>query len=936
MNKIVIRGARQHNLNDIDVEIPRNSLVVITGISGSGKSSLAFDTLYAEGQRRYVESLSSYARQFLERMDRPDVDSIEGLSPAIAIEQKTAGRSPRSTVGTITEIYDYLRVLFARVGQPHCLGCGEAIRAMTIQQMVDRILDLPRGTRILVLAPLERSGRGQPKRLFDQLRREGFIRVRVDGTVHNLHESIQLPGDDSSRIEVVVDRIVVRPDIIRRLTDSMELALRTGESKARVAIYEDDDELDFSELPFCHSCKLTSAQLSPQLFSFNSALGACPDCSGLGVAEIFDPDLVVPNPGLSLSNGAIDPWSQRSSVSFLKRLEALGQQYRFDIHTPFKHLSDEARQVLLFTPGEGRPTLHQDTQSGSPTQEQPFEGVIPYLQRRWRQNLSGKERERLSAYLSQKQCSTCQGARLRPESLTVTISKLNIHQVSALEISDLSEWSKGLRFPRQQAVVAKQLLDQIRQRLAFLTEVGLSYLSLDRASPTLSGGEAQRLRLATQIGSKLVGVLYILDEPSIGLHQRDNQRLLATLKALRDQGNTVIVVEHDAETIKTADHVVDIGPGAGDSGGDLVFSGPPEMLLQHPESLTGQYLSGRLNIAVPANRRSPSRGFITVEGASGNNLQEITTSIPIGLFTCVTGVSGSGKSTLILDTLYRAAAEQLYRARGTSGYYRQIQGLEALDKVIHIDQTAIGRTPRSNPATYTGVLTHIRNLMARVPEARARGYKAGRFSFNVKGGRCEACGGQGTLKIEMHFLPDVYVTCDTCKGSRFNRDTLEITYKGKDVAQILDMTIFEAHRFFGNIPIIKIKLGTLQDVGLGYLKLGQAAHTLSGGEAQRIKLSRELSKRTSGKTLYLLDEPTTGLHFDDIKKLLYVLNRLVEAGNTVVVIEHHLDVIKTSDFVIDLGPEGGTEGGRVVGTGTPEEIAQIPGSHTGKYLREVL
>ncbi len=847
MNEIVVLGARQHNLKNINVAIPRDNLVVITGVSGSGKSSLAFDTLYAEGQRRYVESLSSYARQFLERMDRPDVDSIEGLSPAIAIEQKTAGRNPRSTVGTITEIYDYLRVLFARVGQPHCLGCGEKIQAMTIQQMVDSVLELPEGTRILVLAPLEHHDRDQPKRLLSRLRREGFVRVRVDGTVFNLDEQIQLSSDVTSRIEVVVDRLVVRADAIRRATDSMELALRTGEGRTRVAIV-DGEELDFSDQPLCHSCNVRMPGLSPQLFSFNNALGACPECSGLGIMERFDPELVVPD------------WRQQGS----------------------------------------------------------------------------DEREQLFTYLAKGICRTCQGARLRPESLAVTIADMNIYQVSSLDIAQLNGWIDNLGFAPQQRPVAEQLLSQVSQRLEFLSQVGLSYLSLDRASTTLSGGEAQRLRLATQIGSRLVGVLYILDEPSIGLHQRDNQRLLDTLKALRDQGNTVVIVEHDAETIMTADHVVDVGPGAGDQGGHLVFSGKPALLLQHADSLTGQYLSGSLSISVPAGRRSPGRGFLTIEGAGANNLQNITASIPIGLFTCVTGVSGSGKSTLILDTLYRAAAKLLHRAREFPGTHRRLRGLEALDKVVHIDQSAIGRTPRSNPATYTGVFTQVRNLLAQVPEARTRGYRAGRFSFNVKGGRCEACAGQGILKVEMHFLPDVYVTCDDCKGLRFNRDTLEIIYKGKNIAQMLDMTMNEAHRFFGNIPLIKDKLSILDEVGLGYLRLGQPATTLSGGEAQRIKLARELSKRSSGKTLYLLDEPTTGLHFDDIKKLLYVLNRLVDAGNTIVVIEHHLDVIKTADFVIDLGPEGGTEGGKIVGTGTPEEIAQIPESHTGRYLKKTL
>ncbi len=935
MDRIVVRGARQHNLKDVDVDFPRNSLVVITGVSGSGKSSLAFDTLYAEGQRRYVESLSSYARQFLERMDRPDVDFIEGLSPAIAIEQKTAGRNPRSTVGTITEIYDYLRVLFARVGQPHCLGCGGDTQAMTIQQMVDRILALPEGTRVLILAPWKESGRIYPKSIFNRFRREGFVRVRVSGKVLSLDEPIHLSSDSSARIEIVVDRLVVRSDVIRRLTDSMELALRTGGGRVRVAIHG-GKELDFSEQPFCHFCNLALPELSPQLFSFNTAFGACPDCSGFGATEVFDPELVVPNPGLSLGDGAIAPWSQRSSVSLLNRYKILGQHYHFDIHTPFKDLPKEARHVLLFGSGEEKSFPGQESKDRRHSKEKPFEGVILYLQRRWRQHLSSGEREHLSSFRSRKPCRVCKGARLRQESLAVTVNGSNIHQVSSLEISALRGWLDGLRFSPQQMVVAKQLLGQIKKRLEFLQQVGLYYLSLDRTSTTLSGGEAQRLRLATQIGSKLVGVLYILDEPSIGLHQRDNQRLLATLKTLRDQGNTVLVVEHDAETIMTADHIIDIGPGAGDSGGHLVFCGKPELLLQHPDSLTGQYLSGRLAIPVPITRRSPSRGFITIEAASANNLQSITTSIPIGLFTCVTGVSGSGKSTLILDTLYRAAVNQLHRARKIPGDHRKIEGLEALDKVIHIDQSSIGRTPRSNPATYSGIFTQIRNLLAQVPESRARGYRAGRFSFNVKGGRCEPCGGQGTLKIEMHFLPDVYIICDTCKGSRFNRDTLEIIYKGKNIAQILDLTIYEAHRFFGNIPAIKDKLGTLQDVGLGYLKLGQAATTLSGGESQRIKLSRELSKRSSGRTLYLLDEPTTGLHFDDIKKLLYVLNRLVEAGNTVVVIEHHLDVIKASDFVIDLGPEGGAEGGQIVGTGTPEEIAQITLSYTGQYLRRVL
>ncbi|MFP3869691.1 MAG: excinuclease ABC subunit UvrA [Syntrophobacteria bacterium] len=935
MEKIIVRGARQHNLKNFDVDIPRNRLVVITGLSGSGKSSLAFDTLYAEGQRRYVESLSAYARQFLERMDRPDVDLIDGLSPAIAIEQKTAGKNPRSTVGTITEIYDYLRVLFARLGQAHCPGCGRQIEAMTVQQMVNRVLELPEGTRIFILGPLRLGRRGRHQRLFTRLRREGFVRVRIDGKVLDLDKPVELDPTVAHRVEAVVDRLVVRADARRRLTDSMELALRTGEGRARVADLN-GGEWDYSEQPVCHFCNFTVPELSPRLFTFNSALGACPDCSGLGSREVFDPELVVPDPSLSLREGAIAPWSQRRSFSFVNRLEVLARQYTFDIKTPYRDLPPAARQVLLYGSGEKKLSFYHESNGRGHFHEQCFEGVIPYLQRRWREQLSTGEREQLAAYLAKRPCPTCQGARLRREALAVTIGGLNIHQVSSLDMAALHSWIDKLRFSPQEKEVAEPLLRQLRHRLQFLHQVGCSYLSLHRSAATLSGGEAQRLRLATQIGSRLAGVLYILDEPTIGLHQRDNQRLLATLKTLRDLGNTVLVVEHDAETIMTADHVVDIGPGAGDRGGHLVFSGPPHSLLRHPGSLTGQYLSGQLSIPVPARRRTPTGTFLTIEGASANNLRNITVSIPIGLLTCVTGVSGSGKSTLILDTLYRATARYLYGAREVPGAFSHIRGLEAFDKVVHIDQGAIGRSPRSNPATYTGVFTQIRKLFAQVPEARARGYAPSRFSFNVKGGRCEACAGEGTLKMAMHFLPDVYVTCDACKGRCFNRDTLEIAYKGKNVAEVLDMTINEAHRFFGNIPAIKDKLATLQEVGLGYLTLGQAAPTLSGGEAQRIKLARELSKRSNGRTLYLLDEPTTGLHFDDIKKLLYVLNRLVDSGNTVVIIEHHLDVIKTADFVLDLGPEGGIQGGRVVAAGTPEDIAETPESQTGRYLRRVL
>jgi excinuclease ABC subunit A len=937
MEAITIRGARQHNLKNIDLDIPRGRLVVITGPSGSGKSSLAFDTLYAEGQRRYVESLSSYARQFLERMDRPSVENIDGLSPAIAIEQRTAGRNPRSTVGTVTEIHDYLRVLFARLGQPHCPRCNRVILAMTVQEMVDRTLGLPENTRVLLLAPQECPARGQLHRLFARLRRQGFVRARLDGAVMDLDGA---PGETigpAGRVEVVVDRLVLRPGLRQRLTDSFELTLKVGDGRARLAIaIGEGSEWEFSEHPFCHTCHLAIPEVSPQLFSFNSALGACPTCAGLGTVETFDPDRVIPDPGLSLNQGAISPWAHRRSPAFFARLERLGARYGLGLSVPVKELSTQARRFLLYgSGGSQQPLVGRD---GAPDErgELSFEGVIPSLERQRRRRLERGERDQLASYLSVQPCPGCEGSRLKRQALAVTVGDLNIHEASKLDMGRFQVWLDSLHFAPQHQPVADRLLSQIRQRLNFLAQVGLSYLSLDRAGHTLSGGEAQRLRLATQIGARLVGVLYVLDEPSIGLHQRDNERLLETLKHLRDLGNTVLVVEHDADTILAADHVVDMGPGAGDQGGRVIFSGPPAALLRHAESLTGKYLSGRLEIPRPSTRRKPAHGFIAIEGATANNLGDITVSIPLGLFTSVTGVSGSGKSTLILDTLYRAAAQRLYRAREIPGPYRRITGLEAFDRVIHVDQSAIGRTPRSNPATYTGIFSPVRDLFALVPEARTRGYTASRFSFNIKGGRCEACGGDGTIKIAMLFLPDVYVTCDACKGSRFNRDTLEITYKGETIADVLAMTVDHAYHFFANVPSIKGKLATLQEVGLGYLTLGQAATTLSGGEAQRIKLARELGKRSSGRTLYLLDEPTTGLHFEDIRKLLEVLHRLVDRGSTVVVIEHHLDVIKAADYVIDLGPEGGEGGGRVVGSGTPEEIARLPASYTGRYLRKVL
>jgi excinuclease ABC subunit A len=935
METITIRGARQHNLKNIDLDIPRRRLVVFTGPSGSGKSSLAFDTLYAEGQRRYVESLSAYARQFLERMDRPSVESIDGLSPAIAIEQRTASRNPRSTVGTITEIHDYLRVLFARLGQPHCPRCNRVILAMTVQEMVDHTLGLPENTRVFLLAPQDCPPHGQLPRYFARLRRQGFVRARLDGTVVDLDAAPGEAAGPVGRIEAVVDRLVLRPGLRQRLTDSFELALRVGDGKARLAVV-DGSEWEFSEHPFCNACNLALPEISPQLFSFNSAVGACPICSGLGAVETFDPDLVIPDPGLSLNQGAIAPWANRRSPPFLARLERLGACYGFGLSTPVKDLSTEARQILLHGSGSARQAVVDREGQRAEGVELSFEGVIPSLERQRRRKLERGEPDHLALYLSSKPCPACGGSRLTRQALAVTVGDLNIHEASKLDVTRFRAWLDNLRFSPQHQPVADRLLGQIRQRLEFLAQVGLSYLSLQRAGPTLSGGEAQRLRLATQIGARLVGVLYVLDEPSIGLHQRDNERLLETLRHLRDLGNTVLVVEHDADTILAADHVVDMGPGAGDQGGRVIFSGPPAELLRHSDSITGKYLSGRLGIATPPARRNPAHGFIAIEGATANNLADITARIPVGLFTAVTGVSGSGKSTLILDTLYRAAAQRLYRAREIPGPHRRITGLEAFDRVIHVDQSAIGRTPRSNPATYTGIFSPVRDLFALVPEARARGYTASRFSFNVKGGRCEACGGDGTIKIEMLFLPDVYVTCDACKGSRFNRDTLEISYKGETIADVLTMTVDHAYHFFANVPSIKGKLATLQEVGLGYLTLGQAATTLSGGEAQRIKLTRELGKRSSGRTLYLLDEPTTGLHFEDIRKLLEVLHRLVNGGSTVVVIEHHLDVIKTADYVIDLGPEGGEGGGRVVGSGTPEEVARLPASHTGRYLRKVL
>ena len=935
LNEILVKGAREHNLKNIDVAIPRDKLVVITGLSGSGKSTLAFDTIYAEGQRRYVESLSAYARQFLEQMDKPDVDYIEGLSPAISIEQKSASKNPRSTVGTVTEIYDFLRVLFARIGEPYCYQCGQKISSQSVQEIVDQLMNFPAGTRFQLLAPLVTGRKGEHQKLLEQLKREGFVRARINGEFRELEEDIVLDKKKKHTIEAVVDRLVVKDGLQRRLTDSVELALKLTQGFLRVLL-SGGEEVLFSERFSCDRCDISLPQLTPQLFSFNNPQGACSTCDGLGTKMYFDPDLVVPNPNLNLREGAIVPWENRSSVYFQQMLEALIGHYHFDLYIPFKELSARVREVLLYGSGNEPIRFYFEKEGRRHFYERPFEGVIPNLDRRYRETDSSLIREELERFMNVRPCPTCKGARLKRESLAVKIQGQSIHQVTALSVKEAKIWFNALQLTTRQIQIGRRILKEINDRLEFLVNVGLDYLTLSRTSATLSGGEGQRIRLATQIGSQLMGVLYVLDEPSIGLHPRDNLRLLQTLKTLRDIGNTVLVVEHDANTILSSDHVIDMGPGAGEHGGQVVFSGTPEELLKDQQSLTGQYLSGRRTITLPAKRRPHKKGHIQIKGASENNLKQIEVSVPLGVFTCVTGVSGSGKSTLIIDTLYQTLAQRLYRSKERAGRVQEMKGVRLIDKVINIDQSPIGRTPRSNPATYTGLFTTIRDLFARTPDARSRGYKPGRFSFNVRGGRCPACNGDGLMKIEMHFLPDVYVTCDVCRGSRYNRDTLEILYKGMNIAQVLDLTVDQALIVFEVIPAIREKLETLSQVGLGYIRLGQPATTLSGGEAQRIKLSRELSKRSTGKTLYILDEPTTGLHFSDIEKLLEVLNRLVEMGNTVVVIEHNLDVIKTADYIIDLGPEGGDEGGRVIGFGTPEEMARNSKSYTGQFLKGIL
>jgi excinuclease ABC subunit A len=939
LNYIVIRGARQNNLKNISLSIPRDRLVVVTGLSGSGKSTLAFDTIYAEGQRRYVESLSAYARQFLERMDKPDVESIEGLSPAISIEQKTTIKNPRSTVATVTEIYDYVRLLYARAGTPHCPQCGRPIRARSPQEIVDQLTALAEGQRLTLLAPVITQRKGEHRQVLAKLAKDGFVRARIDSQLGELSDPPELAKTKKHTIEVVIDRIVIKPGVARRLTDSVELGLRMGEGAILAWLHGRDGVADreelFSERLACDVCGVSLPELSPQMFSFNSLQGACPSCDGLGVRVFLDPDLVIPDHSLSLLGGALRPWESRDSEYFGQTLQALARHLCFDLGTPWKDLDPGVREQLLYGTKEDV-EFHLDKGDRGHHFSRPWEGFIRHLERRYLETTSHAIREEFEHFMTSQPCADCGGSRLKPASLAVKVSGLNIFEMTRLPVREAVKFVDGLKLPVREAAIAEKILQEVRQRLGFMMDVGLGYLTLDRTSGTLSGGEGQRIRLATQLGSALVGVIYVLDEPSIGLHQRDNQRLLNTLMKMRDLGNTVLVVEHDEETIRAADYVVDMGPGAGEHGGEVVFAGTPTALLKDQASLTGQYLSGTRVIPVPKKRRKPSRGWIELKGCREHNLTGVDAHFPLGLMTCVTGVSGSGKSSLVLDTLYRALAQRLYRAKKRAGQVEQIKGLEYLDKVIDIDQSPIGRTPRSNPATYTGVFTLIRDLYAQVPEARARGYTPGRFSFNVRGGRCPACGGDGIVKIEMHFLPDVYVRCEVCHGLRYNRDTLEIVYKGKNIAQMLDMTCEEALSFFDAAPPIRAKLKTMEEVGLGYIKLGQAATTLSGGEAQRVKLSRELGKRATGRTLYILDEPTTGLHFADVEKLLGVLARLVKLGSTVVVIEHNLEVIKTADWVIDLGPEGGDRGGHIIVAGTPEQVAKEPASYTGRYLRKEL
>ena len=939
-NCIRIRGANEHNLKNLNLDIPRDKFVVLTGLSGSGKSSLAFDTIYAEGQRRYMESLSSYARQFLGQMEKPNVESIEGLSPAISIDQKSTNRNPRSTVGTVTEIYDYFRLLYARIGIPHCPKCGKEIKKQSVDQMVDQIMALPERTRIQLLAPVVKGRKGEHVKVLEQARKSGYVRVKIDGNLYELSEDIKLEKNIKHLIEIVVDRLVVKPGIERRLADSIETVLNLSEGLLVVeTVGEDSEIMTFSSSYACPDCGISMEEIEPRSFSFNNPFGACPDCFGLGYKMEFDEDLMIPDKSLSIAEGAITVMGWQSCTdpsSFTYAiLKALSEEYQFDLTTPYEQLPQEIQHMLIHGTGGRKVKVHYKGQRGQGVYDVAFEGLIKNVERRYRETGSDIMKQEYETFMRITPCKTCGGQRLKKTSLAVTVADKNIAEVTAMSVRKLYDFLQDLKLTRQQELIGAQILKEIRARIGFLVDVGLDYLTLARATGTLSGGEAQRIRLATQIGSGLVGVAYILDEPSIGLHQRDNDKLLATLKRLRDLGNTLIVVEHDEDTMFAADYIVDIGPGAGEHGGQLVAAGTAEEIMACPESITGAYLSGRRKIPVPETRRMPT-GWLTIKGAAENNLKNIEVRFPLGVMTCVTGVSGSGKSSLVNEILYKTLARKLNRARTIPGKYKAIEGAEQLDKVIAIDQSPIGRTPRSNPATYTGVFDQIRDLFAATPDAKSRGYKKGRFSFNVKGGRCEACSGDGIIKIEMHFLPDVYVPCEVCQGKRYNRETLEVKYKGKSIYDVLDMTVEEALEFFDSVPSIRRKIETLNDVGLSYIRLGQPSTTLSGGEAQRIKLATELSRRSTGKTIYILDEPTTGLHFADVHKLTEILQRLAEGGNTVVVIEHNLDVIKTADYIIDMGPEGGDRGGNVIAKGTPEEVAEQEISYTGQYLRKYL
>jgi excinuclease ABC subunit A len=941
LENITIKGAREHNLKNVSLTLPREKLVVITGLSGSGKSSLAFDTIYAEGQRRYVESLSAYARQFLELMEKPDIDYIEGLSPAISIEQKTSSKNPRSTVGTVTEIYDYLRLLYARVGHVFCYGCGRQIASQTVQQITDQVQNIPVGKKVMILAPIVQDRKGEFKKDLLELQKKGFVRARIDGEVRSLEEGVELNKKFKHTIDAVVDRLIIKNKMGKRLADSIETALQLGEGSLVVSILaskksEKDEDLLFSEKFACSYCGISYPELEPRLFSFNNPTGACFKCDGLGNKMEIDPDLIVPDKSLSIRDGAIHPWQKKTSINFHQMVEALAQNFKFKLSTPFKGMPQETRDILLYGAGDQAVKYFYEKGGKRQTYNGTYDGIIPDLERRYHETESSSQRDEIARYMRALPCPACNGTRLKKEAVSVRIHNKNIVELTGLSIEALRQFFDALKFSEQEFSIARRVVKEIKERLKFLVDVGLEYLTLSRKSGTLSGGESQRIRLATQIGSSLMGVLYVLDEPSIGLHQRDNDRLLGTLTKLRDLGNTVIVVEHDENTITAADYVVDLGLGAGIHGGEVIFAGPPKALLKHKTSLTAQYLSGRKKIPIPKKRRQGNGHFLEIKGAQHNNLKSIDVSIPLGCLTCITGVSGSGKSTLTIDILYKALASHFWNAMDKPGAFKKIKGIHHLDKVIDIDQSPIGRTPRSNPATYTGLFTLIRDLFSEVPEARLRGYRPGRFSFNVKGGRCEACQGDGLIKVEMHFLPDIFVTCEVCQGKRFNRETLEILYKGKTIADVLEMTTEEAEEFFQNIPAIRSKLETITSVGLDYIHLGQPATTLSGGEAQRVKLAKELSKRSTGQTLYILDEPTTGLHFHDIEHLMGVISKLVDAGNSVIIIEHNLDVIKTADYIIDLGPDGGDKGGEVVACGTPEEVVKVKQSYTGQYLKPCL